>query len=125
VGHGANDHETIIGKWELLLSVSEPGQARYGYRYTKRVPRKTIIFPGADIPVEVSAEGVSIPWDRIGAAWNLTTAKSPPPPPAPPAPSAADPDPLDQLKRLGDLRDAGVLTEAEFADEKARVLRQL
>lgn len=32
------------------------------------------------------------------------------------------PDPLDQLKRLGELRAAGALTEAEFAAEKARVL---
>lgn len=29
---------------------------------------------------------------------------------------------LDQLKQLGELRDSGVLTEQEFAEQKARIL---
>ena len=37
------------------------------------------------------------------------------------APPAA-PDPIAQLKELGALRDQGILTEAEFAEQKARVL---
>jgi putative oligomerization/nucleic acid binding protein len=37
-----------------------------------------------------------------------------------PAPAAADP--LDQLKQLGELREAGVLTQEEFAIQKARIL---
>jgi len=41
--------------------------------------------------------------------------------PAPPAaPSAIDP--LDELKKRGELRASGVLTEAEFAAQKAKVL---
>jgi hypothetical protein len=46
-------------------------------------------------------------------------AQEPPPAPAP-APEAADP--LAQLKQLGELRDAGVLTQEEFAIQKARIL---
>ncbi len=42
------------------------------------------------------------------------------PPPAPAAP--AGDDMITQLKKLGELRDAGVLTEEEFAAQKARVL---
>jgi hypothetical protein len=42
-----------------------------------------------------------------------------PPPPAP-APSANDT--LDQLQKLGELKAAGVLTEAEFAAQKAKIL---
>lgn len=42
------------------------------------------------------------------------------PPPAPAEP--AGDDMITQLKKLGELRDAGVLTEAEFAAQKARVL---
>lgn len=34
-------------------------------------------------------------------------------------------DPLDQLKRLGELRDAGVLTESEFQAKKAEILARL
>jgi hypothetical protein len=47
-------------------------------------------------------------------------------PPPQPAPAAAPPPPqldmVDQLKRLGELRDAGVLTEEEFAAQKAKLL---
>lgn len=39
---------------------------------------------------------------------------------APPAPTA--PDPLDQLKKLAELRDAGVLTPEEFAVQKTKIL---
>ena len=45
-----------------------------------------------------------------------------PPPPAPPA--ADQPDMLEQLQKLGELRAAGVLTEAEFAAQKAKILAQ-
>ena len=46
-----------------------------------------------------------------------------PPPPAPAAPAAGGMDAkLEQLKELGQLKDAGVLTEAEFDEQKARIL---
>jgi uncharacterized protein DUF4429/putative oligomerization/nucleic acid binding protein len=34
-------------------------------------------------------------------------------------------DPLDQLRKLAELRDAGVLTEAEFSAKKAELMRRL
>jgi Short C-terminal domain len=45
----------------------------------------------------------------------------PPPPPPPPAggPSSAD---IERLQQLADLKNQGVLTEEEFAAEKAKVL---
>ncbi|HEY5856485.1 MAG TPA: SHOCT domain-containing protein [Aldersonia sp.] len=46
----------------------------------------------------------------------------PPPPPPPPPPAGGGPDRLDELKKLGELKAAGVLTEEEFASEKARIL---
>jgi hypothetical protein len=45
-----------------------------------------------------------------------------PPAPATPPPAPAAPDMVEQLKRLGELRDAGILTEEEFAAQKAKVL---
>ncbi len=45
-----------------------------------------------------------------------------PPPAQPVAPAAAAPDPIDQLKRLGELHSSGVLTDDEFAAQKAKVL---
>ena len=46
---------------------------------------------------------------------------APPPPAAPPA-AAGGGDRLEQLKELGALKEQGVLTEEEFAAEKARIL---
>jgi Short C-terminal domain len=38
-------------------------------------------------------------------------------------PAPAGPDPLEQLKELGQLRDSGVLTEAEFQVQKEKILQ--
>lgn len=48
---------------------------------------------------------------------------------AAPAPAAAPPvaddmsSKIDQLKELGALKEQGILTEAEFAEQKSRILR--
>ena len=42
-----------------------------------------------------------------------------PPPPPPAAPAA---DPIEQLKQLGELHAQGILTDEEFAAQKAKVL---
>src|SRR3954471_5312604 len=44
------------------------------------------------------------------------------PPVAAPPPAAPPVDLVDQLRRLGELRDAGILTEEEFAAQKAKLL---
>ena len=43
--------------------------------------------------------------------------QEPPPPPPPPAE-----DPIAKLKELAQLRDQGILTDQEFADQKAKLL---
>ena len=59
------------------------------------------------------------------AAQDQMAAAAAPPPPAPaaaPAPQADMGDRLAQLKQLGDLLSAGVLTQAEFEQQKALIL---
>jgi Short C-terminal domain len=46
------------------------------------------------------------------------------PPPQQYAPPPPAPDPLEQLKQLGELKQQGVLTEDEFAQQKARILNR-
>src|SRR6478752_5538292 len=57
-------------------------------------------------------------------AYEQQVAAEQAPPPPPPAPVAAPPPPapdmLGQLQQLGELKAAGVLTEEEFAAQKAR-----
>jgi hypothetical protein len=57
--------------------------------------------------------------ERWAAADQAAVAQ---PAPQPPAPAAAVDDVLAQLERLGKLRESGVLTEAEFSAQKARLL---
>lgn len=56
-------------------------------------------------------------------------AAPPPPPPPPPTEPVSTPPAtstmIDQLTRVGELRAAGVLTEAEFEAQKARILAGL
>ncbi|HEY1320863.1 MAG TPA: SHOCT domain-containing protein [Streptosporangiaceae bacterium] len=59
------------------------------------------------------------------AAQDQRAAAAAPPPPAPaaaPAPPTDMGDRLTQLKQLGELLSAGVLTQAEFEQQKARIL---
>ena len=46
----------------------------------------------------------------------------PQPAPAAPAPAAPAADPIEQLKELAQLKEQGILTEAEFAQQKAKIL---
>lgn len=41
---------------------------------------------------------------------------------APPPAAAAAADPIEQLKQLAELRNQGILTEAEFETQKAKIL---
>ena len=44
------------------------------------------------------------------------------PAPPPPPPAAVTPDTVTQLKQLAELKDQGILTEEEFAAQKAKIL---
>jgi hypothetical protein len=57
-------------------------------------------------------------WSQQDAGQQQQYAEAPPPPPA--APSTDDK--LEQLKELGELKASGVLTEAEFEAQKAKIL---
>ena len=56
-----------------------------------------------------------------GPSRNRSRPKSRQPPPAAPAASGTD-DKLAQLKELGELKTSGVLTDAEFEAQKAKIL---
>jgi hypothetical protein len=59
-------------------------------------------------------------WAAQEAPPQLQAAPAPAPPAAPAAPAAEST--IDQLKELGELKSQGVLTEEEFAAQKAKLL---
>ena len=68
-------------------------------------------------------------WDQqaqqqqgYGAPPQQYAEPAPPPPPPPPAPAAEEDDMTDQLAKLANLHNQGILSDAEFAAAKAKVL---
>jgi hypothetical protein len=59
---------------------------------------------------------------RQQSRWAQQGPAEPEAPAPPPAPAAAAPDLVSQLKELAALKEQGVLTDAEFAAQKARLL---
>jgi hypothetical protein len=60
-------------------------------------------------------------WSDQADAEAAQQEQAAPPPPAAPAAASTD-DKLEQLKQLGELKTAGVLTDAEFEAQKAKIL---
>lgn len=60
--------------------------------------------------------------DRQQAYVDQSTHPEPLAPPPPGAPGATQADVITQLKQLGELHAEGILTDDEFASEKAKVL---
>lgn len=60
-------------------------------------------------------------WSDQAEAEAAQQEQAAPPPPAAPAGPSTD-DKLEQLKQLGELKTAGVLTDAEFEAQKAKIL---
>lgn len=58
---------------------------------------------------------------RQGERWAQQEEPQQAPPPAAPAPAAGQ-STIDQLKELGELKTQGILTEEEFAAQKAKLL---
>jgi hypothetical protein len=88
-----------------------------GYR-TVVIERKT--QPPASFPAHINGE-------RIRADIEAAVLKASPTP-HPDAPQQGGreiraPDRYDRLRQIGELRSSGVLTEAEFEEEKARILK--
>jgi hypothetical protein len=63
---------------------------------------------------------------RQGERWQRKEeqqyAQAPPQEYAPAPAAAPEADPIEKLRELGDLRDKGILTEEEFAAQKAKLL---
>jgi Short C-terminal domain len=87
-----------------------------------RTVGRTAVIAGT---ATVVAGGVNRHQQQKAAQQNAAAA---PPPPAEAAPAAAAPDSdelINKLKELANLKDQGILTEAEFADQKSKILAEM
>ena len=60
-------------------------------------------------------------WQQQGGGYQDQGYAEPPPPAPAPAPAPAA-DPIAQLKQLAELKQQGILTDEEFAAQKAKIL---
>jgi Short C-terminal domain len=106
---------------DLDLEVHVPGKAPYRVANQYIVPASAPLGPGVRLPVRVDGEDpakIAIDWDSV--ARGPARGEVRPVDGAEPAAPAVDS--IAALERLAKLRDEGVLTEAEFEQQKARIL---
>lgn len=76
----------------------------------------------ADRDAGIAAERTQSYEQQMQAAAPAPAMAAPAPAAAPAAPALSTADMVEQLKSLAELRDQGILTEAEFAAQKAKLL---
>ncbi|MBA2504865.1 MAG: SHOCT domain-containing protein [Thermoleophilaceae bacterium] len=107
---------------DLDLEVHVPGWAAYRVAQQYIVPASAPLGQGVRLPVKVDPNDqakLAIDWNNVAHGPVPGDVRPASPPPA--APAGAD-DPIAALERLVKLRDSGALTDAEFAQQKARIL---
>ena len=71
---------------------------------------------------DMQAQMAAMQAQQAQMAMQAQMAQQAAPPPPPPPPAAAAPDLMGQLQKLAQLKDAGALTDEEYAAAKAKLL---
>ena len=115
---------------DLDLEVSVPGRQAYRVANSYMVPAAATLGPGVALPVKVDQSDpskIAIDWNSApqgpaqGEVRPVAGSGGFAPTPAPPAADGGG-DHLAELERLAKLRDSGALTDAEFEQQKAKIL---
>lgn len=94
-------------------------------RPVMRTVARTAVIAGTATAV---AGGVNRHQQQKYAQQEAAQQQAAPPPAAPAAPAAEAPssdDLISKLKELANLKDQGILTQAEFDDQKAKILAEM
>jgi ABC-type sulfate transport system substrate-binding protein len=100
------------------LEVRLPERQPYAVAFQQRVPHLLVgaVIPGATVSVCV---------DRSDSQRVAIDFEQAPVPPATRSSAGASADPLDQLERLAKLHEQGVITDAELAEQKQKLLGEI
>jgi hypothetical protein len=114
---------------DMDLEVSIPGRQAYRVANSYMVPASATLGQGVSLPVKVDpndSSKIAIDWDSAPQAPQpgevRPVAGSGGFAPAPAPSSGGGGDQIAELERLAKLRDSGALTDAEFAQQKAKIL---
>ncbi len=114
---------------DIDLEVHVSGREAYRVANQYMVPASATLGAGVTLPLKVDPNDqakIAIDWDSAAtgpARGEVRTASGgKTPAPAPSGGSSGGGDTVAELERLAKLRDSGALTDAEFEQQKARVL---
>ncbi|HET9121858.1 MAG TPA: SHOCT domain-containing protein [Solirubrobacterales bacterium] len=127
VAHGTPERGARWFNMDIDLEVHVSGRSPYRVNNTYMVPAGATIGQGVSLPIRVDPNDpakIAIDWDAAHSAparGEVRPVGGSGFTPAPtPAPSGGDH--IAELERLAKLRDSGALTDAEFEQEKAKIL---
>lgn len=113
VSNAAQDHEVIPIRSVTSVNIKKDGL---------KLSKVTVKSGGGEIPFRFRHQDAQ---SFRSAIMPLVIAAGHPPSQAVPAASAAEPDVADQIRKLAELRDAGIVSEEEFQTKKAELLKRM
>jgi Short C-terminal domain len=126
VAHGTPERGAQWFNLDIDLEVHVSGRRPYRVNNQYMVPAGATLGEGVTLPVRVDADDpskIAIDWEsaqRAPGRGEVRPVGDSGFTPAPAAPSGGDH--IAELERLAKLRDSGALTDAEFEQEKAKIL---
>jgi hypothetical protein len=129
VSHGVPARGAQWFNCDIDMEVHVSGREAYRVNNQYMVPASATLGPGIALPIKVDPNDkakIAIDWDSAGTAPQRGEVR--PATGAAPATGAmgqapaAPADPVAELERLAKLRDSGALTDAEFEQQKAKIL---
>jgi hypothetical protein len=127
VAHGTPERGAQWFNMDIDLEVHVSGRRPYRVNNMYLVPAGATIGQGVTLPIKVDPNDpskIAIDWDgaqRAPGRGEVRPAGDSGFTPAP-APSGSSDDHIAELERLAKLRDSGALTDAEFEQQKAKIL---
>jgi putative oligomerization/nucleic acid binding protein len=130
VGHGTPERGAQWFNLDIDLEVHVSGRQPYRVNNMYMVPAGATIGQGVTLPIKVDPNDpakIAIDWDSAATAPQRGQVRSAgggggfTPAPAPSA-GSGEVDTVAELERLAKLRDSGALTDAEFEQQKAKIL---
>jgi hypothetical protein len=129
VAHGTPERGAQWFNMDIDLEVHVSGRQPYRVNNMYMVPAGATIGQGVTLPIKVDPNDpskIAIDWEsaqRAPARGEVRATGGSGFTPAPaPVPAADTGDQIGELERLAKLRDSGALTDAEFEQQKAKIL---
>ena len=125
IGHGTPARGAQWFNMDIDMEIHVSGRKPYRINNQYMVPAGATLGPGVKLPVKIDPDDqtkIAIDWQNAGQAPARGEVRPAGDAPASERGGTGGGDTLEELERLVKLRDSGALTDAEFEQQKARVL---